>query len=297
MSALALSPDVYGSFARFSAVADFLELRALRSPQVIVREPDLERRIETDGIRLSSPLGPSASDSAQAAGIVFEVFEERARILGMRYPFHVSRRNGLRRSTKVIGGYRVLLAMTAAHAYRVKCGDPKKLFEGLVTRALEQLGLRSATTGTSRKQKKRGFTGMLEAACNDVGLEASPDGSILSEAAQDEKVDTLAHLDLGDGRSGRWTFIGQATIAESGEWERKASEPKPKLWRALIGDTHDPSPFLAVPYHVEANHLDSLHARLPAVVLDRLRLAATGLTPSKEERALVAAVDACRVEW
>jgi hypothetical protein len=297
MSILALSPDIYGSYARFSAVADFLELHALKTPRRYVRAPDLERRLDTDSIRLNTPLGPSPTDPGQAAGIVFSILEERARILSAGYPFTVSLRDGLRARSSSVGVYRVLLALTAAHAYSIRTTDPKKLFEYLVARALATLGLRTATTGTSRRRRAGGFEAVLGAACSAVGLVASPHTGVISSAAQDEKVDTLAHLDLGDQRRGRWTFIGQATIAESAEWEKKASEPKPKLWRSLITDTHEPAPFLAVPHHVEPRHFENLHERAHAIVLDRLRLALTRITPTPQERRVVAAVAACQTEW
>lgn len=297
MSTISLSAEVYGTYARFSAVADFLELYVLRVPSRVVQQPDLERQIEKEDIRLSSPLGPNPSDAAQAAAVVFGIFEERARILGDRYPFLVDKQKGLRAKSRRVGLYRVLLALTAAHAYGVVSGSPAKVFESLVARALRTTGLRTAHTGTARTRDQRGFGGMLTDACGEVGLIASPDAALLSSAAQDEKVDTLAHLDLGDGRPGRWTYIGQATVAESSSWEAKAAEPKPKLWKRLITDTHAPSPFLAVPYHVEENHLRSLHERLPSIVLDRLRLSRAGMQPSTTERAIVETVAECRVEW
>jgi hypothetical protein len=138
---------------------------------------------------------------------------------------------------------------------------------------------------------------MLAAACGDVGLESSVNEAVISVAAQDMRVDTLAHLDLRDRRCGRWTFIGQATIAESSQWLRKAAEPSPKLWKKLISDTHEPAPFLAIPHHVEPLHLFSIHDESAAVVLDRLRLALPAVTPSADERQLVYAVDQVRVEW
>jgi hypothetical protein len=138
---------------------------------------------------------------------------------------------------------------------------------------------------------------MLAEACAEVGLRATAKTSVLSRGAQDEKVDTLAHLDLGDARHGRWTFIGQATISESDAWEAKAAEPKPKLWRKLIAETHEPAPFLAIPHHVEPKHLENLHEREEAIVLDRLRLARPNVAATAAERRIVAAVDACRVEW
>lgn len=181
MTALGLSADIYGGYARFTAAADFLELCALRSPR-FVRQADLERRLDKDGIRLTSPLGPEPVDAAQAAGVVFDVLHERARILGAQYPFAVDALEGLKRRTLAVGPYRVLLALTTAHAYSVETKDPKKLFEGFVSRVLIKLGLRSTTTGTSRARDGSGFAGMLRAACGDVGLDASPDDAIISSA-------------------------------------------------------------------------------------------------------------------
>ena len=290
---------IVATFARFSAVADYLELYALSRSGLVVREPDLERRFENDGVRISSPLDQTIPDATRAASIVFDVLLERARILGDLYPFIVSRQEGLSaRRPRRIRTYRVLLALTTAHAFHVsKKPDPKKLFEGLVERTLRRLGLRTTTTGTSRKRGRGGFQAVLQTACTDVGLKASVDGVILSRAAKDENVDTLAHLDFQDQRRGRWTFIGQATVGESSNWEAKAKEPSPKVWQDLIADTHRPSVFLAVPHHVEPLHLESMHQREDAIVLDRLRLALQDVAPEATERELVSAVDACQVDW
>ena len=296
MTSIGLSADVYGSFARFSAAADFVELSALRSPRW-VRQAELERRLDKDGIKLTSPLGPDPADAAQSAGIVFDILNARSRILGDQYPFEITTRDGLRRRTTIVNSYRVLLALTIAHAYSLKCADPKELFEGFVERALQCIGLRTTTTGTSRGRTGTGFAGVLSAACKEVGLSATPDAAIVSSAAKDEKVDTLAHLDWMDMRPGRWTFIGQVTIAESGQWEKKASEPKPKLWRRLLDETHEPSPFLAVPHHVEDRHLENLHQREEAVILDRLRFARLRLKPTTAERGVVKVVHAQKVDW
>ena len=297
MISLSFDPNVYGTYARFSATADFLELSALRNKNRVVREPDLARALD-NGTIVVSPLGPRPADGSQAASIVFGILEERARILKSLYPFSVSRANGLTAQGGGVAGYRILLALTIAHAYAVGSVDPRKVFEGVVSRALQTLGLRSAVMGTSRARGAGGFFGVVASACDDVGLgvTAIPD-VIVSCAAQDEKVDALAHLDLSDARPGRWTFIGQATIAQSDEWEKKAGEPKPKLWMKLINDTHEPLPFLAIPHHIEPNHLRHLNERGDIVILDRLRLARTGLKPTKDERAIVKAVDACKVDW
>lgn len=293
---VSLDSEVYGGFARFSAVADFLELCALKSKR-LVRQPDLERWFEKEGIRLASPLGPNAEDAAQSAAIVFDTLRERAQILGGLYPFEVSAKHGLLARKKAVGSYRLLLALTAGHAHSISCGEPTQLFEGFVARVLVARGLRAAITGTSRRRDGTGFAGMLDAACKSVGLTATPDAVVISASAKDENVDVLAHLDWNDPRPGRWTFIGQATIARSHEWEGKAAEPSPKAWGRLVTDTLQPRAFLAVPHHVERQHLTALHERDEAIMLDRLRLVQTTVKLTTEDRALVAAVAEEQVEW
>lgn len=293
---VSLDSEVYGGFARFSAVADFLELCALKSKR-LVRLPDLERRFDKEGIKLASPLGPKADDAAQSAAIVFDTLRERAYILGSLYPFKVDARQGLRASSSTIGTYRLLLALTAGHAHAINCGEPTKLFEQFVARVLTARGLRASTTGTSRPRDGSGFAGVLEAACKEVGLTASPGAVVISSAAKDENVDVLAHLDWRDARAGRWTFIGQATIAASNEWEGKANEPSAKAWGRLLTDTHPPRPFLAVPHHVEKQHLTALHERDEAIVLDRLRLVHAKVKLTQAERDVVEAVAQEQVEW
>jgi hypothetical protein len=297
MKALSFAPEIYGRYARFSAVADFMELCALSKNNQYVRVSDLERALDKEGIKLSSPLGPRAQDAQQSASIVFGLLQERSRILCDLYPFKADRQEGLIAHDESVGIYRLMLALSTAHAYSVDNCDARRMFEQVVPRSIQMLGLRSTTTGTSRRRSGGGFSAMLESACSDVGLEASVDGLTISEGAKDEKVDTLAHLDFGDGRCGKWTFIGQSTVAESGEWEEKASEPKTKLWRPLISETHEPSSFLAVPHHVELSHLRNLHERCDAVVLDRLRLSRAGITLTQEEHDVVNAVAAYPVEW
>ena len=86
-----------------------------------------------------------------------------------------------------------------------------------------------------------------------------PDAAVISIAAQDEKVDPLARPDIGCGRRGHWTLVGQATLAKGGQWDNKRAETMPKFWKKLVDVDVVPSAILA--------------RRIPSRVLDRLRVA------------------------
>lgn len=297
---LKLERDAYGAYARHSAIADYVELVVLKRGEL--REVDLARSLEKDGIDLGPSVFerpvPGEDDSDEyrrTARRVFALFEERSRVLGRRYPLRLSN-GGLQRGRKQRDGlYLTLLAMTVAHAHKIPVPqDTEKMFERLVARCIRRNKARAATMGTS---KGGAFGARLDAACAEVGLLAVPDGAIVSRAAQDENVDTLVHFDLGDNRSGRWTAIGQATIGSSETWARKIMEPSPHTWKRLIGEWLAPAVFLAVPHHVERIYWDKMLQDHRRLLMDRLRLAVSGVAPSREELQIASAVKACKIEW
>jgi hypothetical protein len=95
---------------------------------------------------------------------------------------------------------------------------------------------------------------------------------LISSRAQDENVDTIAHVHWDDRRPGTWCFIGQVTCAISDEWEKKLDEPKPATWASLLHVTPKPMVFLAVPHHVETSYMEKLLQSERGIVIDRLRL-------------------------
>lgn len=305
MVTIQLRRDAYGQHARHSAIADYLELLALSGRTVY--EADLARRFEQDGLRLD----PSPDDSqrpgedevdrhADQAARVFSVLEQRAKALRDLYPFAFDQGlRGLARASgpAVCGLYVPLLATTVAQSHGIT--DQHKLarlFELLVGRCLRSIGLRTATIGTSQT-RKGSFKVRLQAACREVGIGRVSGNALVSKYAGDEKVDTLAHVDLRDERTGRWYFIGQSTIAKSDEWDQKFGEPKTSTWRQLVDEQVSPAKFLAVPHHVERWHWAKLTQDHSALILDRLRLTLSKESPTKEEQRIVRTVTNCEVEW
>lgn len=300
MTILKLERDAYGTYARHSAIADFLELAALAGTKI--RQADVARVFERDGLDLEPsvferlvPGEDEADKYKHMARRVFDILEERARILRERYPLQLSGGSLTRRRRTRVGLYVALLSMTTAHSHNLNTPhNPRRVFEQIVARCLERSGLRTATMGTS---VAGAFSVRLDAACAAVGLQAAPGAVIVSSAAQDEKVDTLVHLDLGCGRRGRWLAVGQATVGSSNSWVEKITEISTREWRLLTGDWLQPSAFLAVPHHVDRFHWDKLlqdHGRL---IFDRLRLTISGESPARAELDIVDAVRACTVEW
>jgi hypothetical protein len=104
-------------------------------------------------------------------------------------------------------------------------------------------------------------------------------------------------LDWGDQRAGRWTFVGQVTCARSDDWEKKAGEAKRGRWRLILGDDLEPTPFLAVPHHVEDIVMKKLVVDVKSLVLDRLRLAPYLQPIAGPEREVADAILAANVEY
>lgn len=310
-----LNRDAYGVNARASAIADFLELACLAG--VTLSEEDLRDRLRDSGTKLppekyvlfaapGDDIGDDDDDDdastdayADSARRVFELVKERSRILGARYPFKISL-NKLKLNTTQHGEpYLSLLAMAVAHAHVLTIpGDPKRLFEETVARILRSRGWKAANLGkASKAQKGQPFAKALKAVSRECDLVLGTGTALVSSAANDEGVDTIAHDSWEDSRVGRWILIGQATFEKSDGWHRKVREPSPILYSKLFKEDVAPQPFLAVPYHVEPKHLEKLVQDSGKVVLDRLRLARFDPGVSAEERAILMSVRSCAVEY
>jgi hypothetical protein len=310
--------DAYGRYADASALADYLELLALS--EVSPSRSDVADQIRDNvwtvraaelfdlpGAELGGgpdqgfgaegedePIDEDAAledEAAQQATRVFDVLEERSDLLDDRYPFDIDDRVVARPEAVAHEPYLVLLAITAAHAYRVGTpSDPRNQLERFVTLALRDKGLAAADLAEAGRREAN-FSDALTAIGADAGLSPAPDDASTRTNAQDEGVDTVAHLTLGDLRAGHWTFIGQATCASSEEWDRKFSEPSPSQFAPLLGSLVLPFPFLAVPHHIDRRHLHWL-TRRRGVVLDRIRLARMRHAIDVDERALLEAIQA-----
>src|SRR5712664_3819049 len=95
---LAIDADAYGKYARASAVADFLELLALRGNES--SEPELADLIGDNGWALddmfldegeSRPLSGRRDAADEQARVVFSLLEERQQLLGHKWPFRLDK--------------------------------------------------------------------------------------------------------------------------------------------------------------------------------------------------------------
>lgn len=275
--------DLYGSKARDSALADFLEAMALSGKPMSraalgdyiedagwatklkehFQGPDVD---EDDDV-----MGESTSDAR--ARKVFDLLDERSAVLGELYPFSVNDAGVKLRQGVEDGRYLVLLGISLAHSYELNTTsglDPKRVLEDVTVSVMQAQGMRARNTAFSTQPGS--FSDLLIAAGTKLGLHPTPEQATISRSAKDEGVDVLCVFGWRDERPGRWVFIGQVTCANSDEWSKKLSEPKPHRWKALLGVKTIPIPFLAVPYHVQRGHLLYLLGESNAAVLDRLRL-------------------------
>jgi len=277
---LVIDLDVYGRYARFSAIADFLELLALGG--VPTSEDQLAEHISDADWAVNElflaegerrPLARHREDATDQARSVYSTLEERREVLGNKWPFRFdgSRLVPTERDPRA-DPYVALLAITMSHAYDL-AGPlaPEVVFEDTVADVIGGRDLLVSNFG--RVARGAGsFEQALTAAGTQVRLMPTAEAAVRKVHAQDEKVDTLCHMWWGDVRPGLWCFIGQATCAKSEEWEHKIKDPAPNAWSKLLNAEPLPLPFLAVPHHVEGLHLAKLVQDSTSVVLDRLRL-------------------------
>ena len=300
--------DTYGPYARASLLADYVELLAIKGRPVrrasladflvdndwrlehfkLIQSPEVDH---LDGE--SSVLSEQLDEGHEMASIVFRQMDERCDVLADLYPFEVTD-EAVALGTRVdldASVYAAVLALTIAHAFDVgSIHRPAELFERTVENVLRTRGL-SAAGLASRRRKGHTFAAALEAACLQIGLNAAPDAAPKRVWAHDEGVDILCHLGWEDDlRPGTWGFIGQVTVGRSDSWSTKIKEPSPSEWKLFIGTRVPPSPFLAVPHHVERPTMDWLTSKGDAVVLDRLRLVRFKDGIESDEREIIRAV-------
>jgi hypothetical protein len=278
--------DVYGTYERRSALADALELQAIRHPSFSVaeladyiRDNSWTRSLDeqfSDPEDAEVGLGEESDASTYAASQVFGILEERRQILGEKYPFHIEesrvRFEGLRDSCL---SYYLLLGITASHAYGIDIEgvDPRYYFEDLVTSCFGQMGLLAGNLGRVRRR-----VSSIGEAVGEIGelckLTPQMGNALFRKRAQEEGVDVIAHLDWGDSRSVHWVFIIQATCGKSDTWSNKLGEPSPFIWKRALGLRTLPRPVLAVPHHMQRSTLHYLADRADGdrLLLDRLRL-------------------------
>lgn len=306
-TALEFDVEKYGTYARFSALADALECMAIGGAPMT--EADLADRIRDSNwhfprhfILPADVAAEASSDfededeglevSREHSRAVFALLEEREQALGAAYPFKFENgRLGVKsRSQLRTAPYAALLAITVCHSYELAAPHkPTTIFEDTVSSSLE-----AHARGVINFSRARSSASSFDAGLKTVGAElklpTDSSGAVKARYAKDENVDVIARLVFSDGRAGAWTIIGQATCAKSDHWESKLVEPAADLWRSYLGCYAPPSIFLAVPHHVQAEHLARLISNRGALVLDRLRLASMKATNSGEESALIDAL-------
>ena len=293
--------DAYGTYARASALADFVELWALhRQPKSrsdvadyiddngwgsIVRETFVISDDTSDSEWDDEDLGP---DAEAAVDRVFTQIEARQAYLGSDYPFLFDNESGYLTPTDASPcPYLALLALTIAHAYQIDVGSsaPHDVFEDTVARALSEAGHTSVNFSKIRGAFSA-FTEALKYAAPLLSLRGVSSGTLVSKWAQDEGVDVIAQINSGfspDGGIGAWALVGQVTCAMSDSWGQKITEVKEPAWRSRLDTQVPPQPFLAVPHQAEMRHLEKLVSENNRVVLDRLRLTAMLKTVSTAE--------------
>jgi hypothetical protein len=297
-SRISADANVYGTYARISALADFVEVCALKNVRITkARMGDL---ISDNRWQLRDLMvGPaddeaderrSAQDQgADAADRVFSTLLERIEILGNLYPFEVEDQHLILREGVDVrdNPYVAMLAITVAHAFQL-CDDPAptQVLEDVVEDVLRSQVRLAINFGRVRREVNP-FEAALEQACPQVNLIGTPRSAWRSRRAQDENVDVIGHIHWGDNRAGTWSIVGQVTCARSDEWEGKLDEPKPATWARFLGVSPNPLVFLAVPHHIERGHLDRLVQGDRGIVLDRLRLTRFKAVVAPSEHALV----------
>lgn len=280
--------DAYGTYARVSALADFLEVCAVKRVSLnrgrvadLIADNHWHRQFreifigpvdgdEPEPDRLSDRL----DRSREAADSVMSALQERADALKERYPFHFEEGHIELRTDADLQDcpYLKLLAITVTHAYQL-CGDPdpKRVFESVVADSLGSV-IGDSVDFAGIRRRTASFEAALDQAARRIGLMGTPKAAWRSRRAQDSGVDTIGHVSWGDSRGGTWTVIGQATCARSDDWEKKLDEPKSARWSRFLNVRPRPLVFLAVPHHVESHHLNVLVQDERGIVLDRLRL-------------------------
>lgn len=263
--------EVYGKYARVSALADYAELLSVKGFQVSQeRVSDYAQDLSWTGEELiRCPDEPPSPDSV--GDQVFRMLEERAYLAQGDYPFTLD--SGVLRASHEAHQtvYLAFLALLTAHAYDFEITiPPHQTFELGVAEAMFQRGLRVSPFGAVRR-RCRAFDIALHESCLEIGLTAAPDAAAVRSYAHDEGVDILCHLDWRDDRPGAWGMIGQVTCARSEQWHRKLSEPWPGLWAGLLNTIIQPLPFLSLPHHVDRCMMRYL-TQGGGLVIDRMRL-------------------------
>lgn len=286
--------DRYGTLARASSMADYLELLALNGR--VCRRAELEDLIRDRGFsnkqvsKIDLPDALEDDEPVSLSEAAYDCLDERAdEVTG--YPFardtsgQVRYTSGSRPEDLP---YIALLSISLAHAYSVETADiPNRVFETMVARAMGAHGMKVAQMGASGGQN---FVERLAIASGELEVPADAGASSRRKSSNDNRVDIIGHLSWRDTRPGRWLYLCQATCAKSDEWLAKMKEPSPESWKRIFGNLALPQAFLAVPHHVEWRTLYDLTFDDGRIVVDRLRLANLLESTTVAEKDIIARV-------
>ncbi|GGO72164.1 hypothetical protein [Nocardioides deserti] len=294
MTTSAITPDLeaYGRYARSSAIADWLELAALKGRRVTraqledlfhdygwtTKKPQQFITVEDDFDEEDSNGSSGADYYSDVPELwsesIHSILLERADALGDAWPFT------LRGNWEIVASrrpqptpYLLLLALAVAHSRGLRTSEePTALVEGTVARALSNKGWLVTSMGTSDRNGDS-FQENLANVGDALGLPVQDPAFPAKRYAKDAGVDTLTFVGWPDKRlAGQWLSVGQVTIAKSERWQIKLLEPRPDHWAAYFLQNVHPVRFLAVPHHVERPHVNYLVGASTGVLVDRLRL-------------------------
>ncbi|MDY0910115.1 hypothetical protein [Microbacterium sp. CFBP9034] len=300
-SVIEIDIDRYGQDARVSALADFLEIAALSRIRVtraaladLIVDNEWARR-PVRRYHLAEDM-PEEADSWSDA--VFRMIGDRGASLRDVYPFEERGRSVQLKSSACDpreSAYVALLAITAVHAWNLPCTvSVEATLEDLVARTLHALGMTVANIGVT--DRGSGFLDALRQGAATLGLRAHPNPTPRSVRAKDIGVDTLAGVVWGDQRvAGQWLTLGQVTVAQSQYWPQKLNEPEAPRWADYLQELIHPQVFLAIPHHIQDDHLRNMMAGRRGLVIDRLRLAARMPSNTAAERTVIEALLASTV--
>lgn len=293
--------DIYGKYARISALADYIEIAALAD--IRITEASLaDMIVDNEWVRrpVRQFITPENvnEDPGELSKNIFALLRERRAVLGDTYPFEEAGKSLRKRADTpepVECRYTALLALTAVHAWKIPCSvKPEPTLEHVVMSVLVELGLDAINIGAT--DRDGGFKDAVINGGQHLGLQPMSDPMPRSKSAKDAGVDTLAGAVWRDGRpGGHWIFIGQVTVAQSSQWKVKLAQPEPPRWAKFLQEPLHPQAFLAVPHHVEIDYLRELLESQRGLILDRLRIVSRKAANTTDEVALIESLLNCSV--
>lgn len=297
MARIEPSIDKYGTLARASFFADYLEVVALRDGRV--KLSSLHDLIAETYPRVKRILRPDGDDEKQPdwkptdlADEAWTCILQRADLLKGLYPFTIQREvlKPTPNLDPLESAYVSLLAITISHAFSLmNASVVEHLLEDVVGDSMEKVGFKVGRLGPLSRANGFDFVRTMDALGSALTIPINANATARRQNANDEDVDIVAHLDWGAARSGKWLFIGQVTCAVSDMWRSKAQEPSTNDWQKFFGEVIAPIPFLAVPHHADDLTIKYVASK-EVNILDRTRIVVNLGGNTVAQREVVAAL-------